>query len=132
MNKIFGTNDNFDEYILNKLSNDGTKYLLTCYENLKKSNSEISWNYFNNYYNMFLSNDFWNKDYKLLFNIIITDIKLFNLTIKTDNLLDTIYELYKVNLNNFDNLFNLSKIIFKNEFIVENIIYHENWLFDSG
>ena len=51
---IFGTNDNLDGHILNKLETEGIGYLLSCYENLKNNNgTNEQWYYFQNYYILF-------------------------------------------------------------------------------
>ena len=133
-NFVFGTDVNIDDHILQNLNNNtGTEYLLKCYGNLKQRSSPECNTYFNNYFNMFLSNDFWDINYRLIIDNLIKDPKLFDLILQSDNIhgiVDNIL-INSVNLE-FYKLSALYKIIFKTDYVKEFIVESKIWIYDTG
>ena len=90
-NFVFGTESDVDSHILQQLNgNNGTQYMLNCYNNLKTKESKECVTYFNNYFNMFLSSDYWRVNYVMIIDKIIKekDDKLFKLIMQIDNFND--------------------------------------------
>lgn len=124
---IFGTNDNLDGYILNKLETEGIDYLLQCYENLKNNNgTNEQWYYFQNYYKLYLTN--WSVNYNKLNRYFIKQEELFDLTLQLDET-NYIFNNLLVNLDkfNFEELLKIGKIFLKNDFVLDMIINSNYW-----
>ena len=134
--QVFGTDVDIDNHILTKLSGgDATNYILSCYNNIKNISDSQCKTYFNNWFNMFLSNTFMNINWRSLIEGVSKDKdgSLLNLILQTDSGQIAINNIFVHSLSlTFSQLSSLYRVIFKNTFIRDTIITSQHWMYDSG